>query len=196
MIKKFVYIISVFIVGCTPQKENLDAPIVIDLKLNCDKLFYTNGNNGTIVAFQIYYENQTDYNFIFDDGSSDALPNTIISLDVTSESRGFVFKDNDASINLIHESEIKYIKLKPKTKSYFYLFLYNRLKEEDIRKGLSFSITYNGAKPDLLQQVSWSKTKTILIQNSTIGINMMQDSMKVIKVTKEDLLYERRLDKL
>lgn len=211
MIKTIIpFLFSILFISCTfngehqslksvINKRGKNEAVIVDLKLSCDKIFYSEEQNSEEqIIFQIAYNNPTDYTYILGDrDNEDNAPDPVVSWDAVPESKGFIFKSQEnPGILLTHYQKKQCVTIKPNQKHFFYLYMFNRYNSKEFKKNESVQIHYNGAKKNLKEMYDNNSEKIVFIQNAGLVINIDLDKVKFVKVTENTALYEPKLDKL
>lgn len=187
--KKVILILSLFILlsGCNPKSEII-SPVILEFNLKCEKAFYMHSNEAFAIAFQVHYQNVSDYTIYLENS-----PRVSFSPDANENSTGFILdKGQNSLISLSNRVSNKYIPLKENTESFFYLYLVNRSSIEDlIKSNQQLSIRYVGKN---LSPTMIGKTdKSIILKTNTISISLK--NINFIKVSEEDMLNENKLSR-
>ncbi|MCY1480804.1 hypothetical protein D3C87_68640 [compost metagenome] len=189
--KKVLSLFGLFILfsGCNPKKENT-LPAILDFNLKCNKAFYVYSNEGFAVAFQVQYQNASEYAIYLENS-----PQVLVSPDADKNSTGFMLnKGEDSLICLSRRAVNKYIPLKEKTYKMFYLYLVNRGKIEDLMNTTkTLSIDYVGRNLNSTQIIGETE-KSVILKTNNISIPLK--NMTYIKVTEREMLDEDKLSSL
>ncbi|THD30681.1 MAG: hypothetical protein DI588_14715 [Flavobacterium johnsoniae] len=187
-------LITILMIGCNREKKT--EALVLDLNLKCNKVFYTEEEGGFNVAFQISYQNNSDYTILIQD-----TVNRIVSRNSVENTRGFVLKNDydkeDYSIKIADlDNKHNYLFLNPNINDgRFYLYLYGRYGIKRFIDEIKHCyIQYNGGNLSPATISENIPKKTILFNLGNIKIDL--DSVKLIKVSHEDMVYQQKLDKM